>query len=73
MLRRRVIVAFLLDDEHGQSLLLVQTADGREELADDRRGETERRLIEHEQPRSRDQRSAKCETCCSPPLSVAAG
>src|SRR6266545_3118421 len=40
----------LLDDEHGEALLLVQLADDAEELAHDHRGKTQGGLVEEEQP-----------------------
>src|SRR6266498_507967 len=40
----------LLDDEHGEALLLVQLADDAKDLAHDHRGETQGGLVEEEQP-----------------------
>ena len=55
------IARVLLDDEHGQPLLLVQLAHDPEDLADDHRREAERRLVEQQQPRARHQRAGERE------------
>ena len=44
-------VRVLLDDEHGQALVLVQLLDDPEDLGDEERREAERRLVEQQQPR----------------------
>ena len=51
----------LLDDEHGEPVPLVQLADDPEDLAHDHRREPERRLVEHQQARSRHQRARERE------------
>src|SRR5215211_8020068 len=51
----------LLDDEHGETFLLVQLGDDLEELADDQRREAERRLVEQEQARLRHERPGQRE------------
>ena len=61
----------LLDDEHGQPVVLVELAHDREQLADDGRRQPERRLVEHEQPRAATSARPSASICCSPPLSVA--
>src|SRR5215211_771180 len=51
----------LFDHEYREALFLVQAPDGREELSDDRRRETERGLVEHEHLRPSDERPAEGE------------
>src|ERR671925_1221277 len=54
-------VRVLLDDEHRQALLLVQLADDAEDLRDEQRRETERRLVEEQQPRTLHERARERE------------
>src|SRR4029450_5425384 len=51
----------LLDDEDGETLLLVQVAENPEDLPHDDRREPERRLVEEEETRPRHQRSGNRE------------
>ena len=48
----------LLDEQDGDSLLLVQPSQEYRQLLDDDRGEPERELVDREQPRLRHQRTA---------------
>ena len=54
-------VRVLLDDEHGQALLLVQLPDDAEDLGDEQRREAERRLVEQEQARALHERARERE------------
>src|SRR2546425_3039808 len=54
-------VCVLLDDEHRQSLVLVERAHDLEDLTDDDWCQPERRLVEQEQPRPRHQRTCERE------------
>ena len=44
---RKRQIGILLDDEHGRAVLRIQPLEGREELVNDGRRQSERRLVAH--------------------------